>query len=102
VLEGTFKGCLFQPTCNEQGHLQTDQGAQSPVQPDPESFHRRGINHLSGQPVPVFHHPHTKYIDHNFKMKYNRNAILGLFLVKHFWFAFGAGGRTKPKFGSKK
>ena len=30
-LEGTFKGHLGQIPCNEQGHLQLDQGAQSPV-----------------------------------------------------------------------
>jgi len=30
-LEGTFKGHLVQPHCSEQGHLQTDQVAQSPV-----------------------------------------------------------------------
>ncbi|KAK4823100.1 hypothetical protein QYF61_025838 [Mycteria americana] len=33
-LEGTFKGHLVQPRCNEQGHLQLDQVAQSPLQPD--------------------------------------------------------------------
>jgi len=32
-LEGTFKGHLIQPLCNEQGHLQLDQVAQSPIQP---------------------------------------------------------------------
>ena len=59
-LEGTFKGHLVQPPCNEQGHLQLDQVAQSPVQPDLECFQGWGIYHLSGQPVPVFHHPHCK------------------------------------------
>jgi len=38
VLEGTFKGHLAQPRCNEQGHLQLDQVAQSPIQPDLECF----------------------------------------------------------------
>ncbi|KAK4813629.1 hypothetical protein QYF61_014389, partial [Mycteria americana] len=42
----------------EQGHLQLDQVAQSPVQPDLEGFQGWGIYHLSGQPVPVPHHPH--------------------------------------------
>ena len=37
-LEGTFKGHLVQPPCNEQAHLQLDQVAQSPVQPDLECF----------------------------------------------------------------
>ena len=32
-LEGTLKGHLMQPLCNEQGHLQVDQGAHSLVQP---------------------------------------------------------------------
>ncbi|KAK4831083.1 hypothetical protein QYF61_015281 [Mycteria americana] len=48
----------IQPTCNEQGHLQLDQVAQSPVQLDLECFQGWGIYHPSGQPVPVFHHPH--------------------------------------------
>ena len=37
-LEGTLKGHLVQLPCNEQEHLQLDQGAQSPVQPDLECF----------------------------------------------------------------
>jgi len=37
-LEGTFKGHLVQCPCNEQGGLQLDQIAQSPVQPDLECF----------------------------------------------------------------
>jgi len=32
-LEGTFKGHPVRPPCSEQGHLQPDQAAQSPVQP---------------------------------------------------------------------
>ena len=35
-LEGTLKGHLVQLPCNEQGHLQLEQVAQSPVQPDLE------------------------------------------------------------------
>lgn len=30
-LEGTFNGHLVQPPCNEKGHLQLDQFAQTPV-----------------------------------------------------------------------
>ena len=56
--EGTFKGRLVQSPCNEQGYLQLDQVAQSSIQPDLECFQGWGIYHLSGQPVPVFHHPH--------------------------------------------
>lgn len=37
-LEETFKGHLIQPPCNEQGHFQKDQIAQSPLQPDLEYF----------------------------------------------------------------
>jgi len=33
-LEGTIKGHLVQPLCTEQGHLQLDQVAQSPVTVD--------------------------------------------------------------------
>ena len=57
-LEGTFKGPLVQPPGSEQGHLQLDQVAQSPVQPALECFQIWGICYLSGQPVPVVHHPH--------------------------------------------
>ena len=54
-LEGTSKG----PTpCHEQGHLQLDQVAQSPVQPERECFQGWGIGHLPGQPVLVPHHTH--------------------------------------------
>lgn len=37
-LEGIFKGHLVQPPCKEQGHLQLDKMAQSPVQADLECF----------------------------------------------------------------
>ena len=47
-LEGTLKGHLIQLPCNEQGHLQLDQGAQSPVQPDLECLQGWSIHHLSG------------------------------------------------------
>ena len=59
-LEGTFKDHLVQPPCSEQGHIPLDQVAQSPVQPDRECFQGGGIDHLSGQSVPVPHHPHGK------------------------------------------
>jgi len=61
-LEETSKHHLVQTPCNEQRHLPLDQVAQSPVQPDLACFHRWGIYHLCGQPVPVFHHPHHKKI----------------------------------------
>jgi len=59
-LEGTFRGHLVQPPSNEQGHLQLDQVAQSPIQPGLECFQGWGIDHLSGQPGPGFHHPYAK------------------------------------------
>jgi len=37
-LEGTFRDHLVQLSCNEQGHLQFDQGAHGHVQPDLECF----------------------------------------------------------------
>ena len=57
-LEGTLKGHVV--PCNEQGHLQLNQVAQSLVQPDLECLQRWGINHISGQPFPVPHQPHCK------------------------------------------
>ena len=59
-LERTFRGHLAQPPCSEQGHLQLDQGAQSPVQPGLECSQGWGIDHLCGQPGPGFHHPQHK------------------------------------------
>jgi len=59
-LEGTFTGHPAQPPCSEQGHLQLDQAAQSPVQPGLESSQGWGIDHLPGQRGPGFHHPHRK------------------------------------------
>jgi len=68
-LEGTFKGHLVQPPCSGQGHLPLDQVAQSPVQPDLECFQGWGIYHLSGQPMPVSHHPHCENFLHYIQSK---------------------------------
>ena len=59
-LEGTLKRYVVQPHCNEQGHHQLHQAAQSPIQPDLECFQGWGTYHLSGQAVPMFHQPHHK------------------------------------------
>jgi len=59
-LEGTFRGHPAQPPFSEQGYLQLDQVAQSPVQPGLEGFQGWGLHYLSGQLVPVFHHPYHK------------------------------------------
>ena len=50
----------FQPRCHGQGHLPLDQVAQSPIQPGVEQFNGWGIHSLSGQPVPVPHHPQSE------------------------------------------
>jgi len=59
-LEGTFRGHPALLPCNEQGHLQLDRVAQSPVQPGFECFQGWGFHYLSGQSVLAFHHPHGK------------------------------------------
>jgi len=59
-LERTVRDHVVQRPCNEQGHLQPDQVAQSPIQPGLECFQGWGIDQLSGQPVPVFHYPQCK------------------------------------------
>ena len=59
-LRGPSKGHLVQAPCHQQGHLQPDQVAQSPVQPGLEWFQGWGISHLHGQPGPVPHHPQRK------------------------------------------
>jgi len=57
--EGTFRDHLDQPSGREQqGHLQLQQVAQSPVQPDLECFKGWGLHYFSVELVPVFHHPH--------------------------------------------
>jgi len=57
-LEGTFRRHPAQPPCSKQGHLQLDQGAQSPVKPGLGCLQGWGISHLSGQLLPGFHQPH--------------------------------------------
>jgi len=57
-LEGTLKIIWFQPPCHEQGHLPLDQVAWSSIQPGLEYFQGGSSHSFSGQPVPVFHHPH--------------------------------------------
>ena len=60
ALEEIFKSHLFQPPCKEQGHLQKDQIAQSPLQPGPECHEKRGFYQISGRPVPLSHLPNCK------------------------------------------
>jgi len=57
-LEGTLKIIWFQTPCHEQGHLPPAQSAQSPIQPGLGHCQGGGSHSFSGQPVPVFHHPH--------------------------------------------
>lgn len=47
-------------SCNEQEQLQLDQFAQSPVQTDLKCLQGWDIHHISGQPVPLPHHPCRK------------------------------------------
>jgi len=70
-LEGAFRGHLAQPPCREQGHLQLDQVAQSPIQPGLECFQGWGLQCLSGQPVLVFHHPRGKKFFPYIQSKYS-------------------------------
>jgi len=63
-LEEIIKGHLVQLPCNEQGHLQLDQGAQSPIQPDLECLQEQDIRHLSGQAVSVPHYFYCKKLLH--------------------------------------
>ena len=59
-LEGTFKDYLAELPCNEQGHPQLYQVAQSIIQPGLESRQGQGFNYISSQPVSVRHHSHCK------------------------------------------
>ena len=53
-LERTLKGDPVQLPCNEQGHLQLEQDAQIPIQPDLAYLQGWGIHHVSGQPHSVW------------------------------------------------
>jgi len=57
-----FKDHLFQPPCHEQGHLPLEQVAQSSIQPGLEHRQGGGSHSFSGQPVPVFYHPHGEVL----------------------------------------
>ena len=59
-LEGIIYDDLVQLPHNEQGHPQLDQVEQGLIQPHLESLLGRGINHISGQPVPVPQYPQCK------------------------------------------
>ena len=71
-LKGTSEVHLVQLPCNEEGHPQLDLVAQSPIQPCLRSLQGQGINHISGQPVPVPNHSHFKRI---FFLIFNLNLI---------------------------
>jgi len=49
-LVGTLKGHLVQLLCNDQGHLQLNQVAQSAIQPNPPG---KGIHHIPGRAGPA-------------------------------------------------
>jgi len=48
------------PTTTGRDHLPLEKVAQNLVQPGLEHFQGGGINHFSGQPVPVPYNPHSK------------------------------------------
>ncbi|XP_068793723.1 lebercilin isoform X2 [Struthio camelus] len=58
--EGTSGDHLGQPVLLKQSHL--EHVAQDPVQTAFEDLQRRRLHHLSGQPVPVLCHPHSKEV----------------------------------------
>ena len=58
VLEGTFEIISFQSPV--WGPLSPDQVAHNPSQPGLECFQGKDIHNLTGQPLPVSHHPHMK------------------------------------------
>jgi len=55
-LEGTPEVVQIQPLCCEQGCHVLDQAAQEPIKPGLECLQEWDI-HVSGEPVPVPHHP---------------------------------------------
>jgi len=61
-LEGILKGHLVPLPCSEQGHLQLDQAAQSPVQSGLKCLRGWGLHHISGKPVPMPHYPYCKNV----------------------------------------
>jgi len=96
-LEGTFKGHLVQPPCSEQGHLQQDQDAQSPVQPDLECFHRWGLHHLSEEPVPGFRHTRKKFLP----FVQSKSALPYFITVNHFPIRTGPAKKESPHLSYK-
>lgn len=61
-LEGTLKIIMFQPSYQGQRHLPLDQVARRLTQPGLEHSQEGGRCNFSGQPIPVFYHPHNKKI----------------------------------------
>lgn len=59
-LERTLKGQLAQPPCNKQGHLQLEDVAHIPIQPDLEYFQQWDIHYLFGQLILEFYNLHFK------------------------------------------
>jgi len=57
----------------------TPPGAQNTIQPDLECLHGWDIHHLSGQPVPLFHHPGSILI-YNLNLPFNSLKPLPLVL----------------------
>jgi len=51
---------VVQSPCYRQGQILPHQVAHSPIQPGLEHLQGGGIHNLTGQPVLVSHHPHSK------------------------------------------
>ena len=73
-LDRTFKGHLVHVPCNEQGHLQLYQVAQSPVQPDLECLQRMG------------HPPSLWAASYSASLRYKINRNFFFFHLKTFPF----------------
>ena len=76
-LKGTFKSHLVQLSCSGQGHRSWN--VHSLTQPHFESLQGWGINHISGQPVAVPHHPHCKRFVSNLNLPSLRQNHFPLF-----------------------
>ena len=81
-LEGTLESDRVQLSCNEQGHLQLDQVAQSPVQPDLGCLQGQGIHHLSVHSVKCSSASATLSLEKVFLIsKLNLSSSLKTFLL---------------------
>jgi len=81
--DGPLKCNLDQIPCSEQGHLQLDQVAQSPIQPDLECLQGQGIHQISRQPVPVPGHFYCKKLLPYIQSKYPQEESLPMSFLQN-------------------